>query len=154
MELGSLSTSTSSIQREAYLEGRRVRSHALKRSKGRPADVVEAANRLHAFLDQRCGGSPQLREWPVHAAEDLQVISRKIDRSVDRRRRRFTVSDHKRFPGAMALDDGHLKAFGGQVHLYARALRQGARRECRDYWIHQPIAGLMLRVELVVAEAA
>ena len=117
-----------------------------------PGDLVEAADRLHAFLDQRYGGSARMREWPVHAAENLQVISGRIDLLIDDGAG-FAVIDHKSFPGAMALDDERLKAFGGQVDLYARALRQGAARECRDYWIHQPIAGLMIKVALGTAEA-
>lgn len=117
-----------------------------------PGDLVEAADRLHAFLDQRYGGSARMREWPVYAAEDLQVISGRIDLLIDDGGV-FTVVDHKSFPGAMALDDERLNAFGGQVDLYTRALRQGAARDCYDYWIHQPIAGLMIKVELVAAEA-
>jgi ATP-dependent exoDNAse (exonuclease V) beta subunit len=118
-----------------------------------PGDLVEAADRLHAFLDQRYGGSTRLREWPVHAAENLQVISGRIDLLIDDGGG-FTLIDHKSFPGAMELDDRRLRAFGGQVDLYARALRAGAGRECREYWIHQPIAGLMIRIALVDAEAA
>jgi ATP-dependent exoDNAse (exonuclease V) beta subunit len=117
-----------------------------------PGDLVEAADRLHAFLDLRYGGSARMREWPVHAAENLQVISGRIDLLIDDGDS-FAVIDHKSFPGAMALDDERLKAFGGQVDLYARALRQSAARECRDYWIHQPIAGLMIKVALAAAEA-
>jgi hypothetical protein len=115
-------------------------------------DLVEAADRLHAFLDKRYGGSARMREWPVHAAENLQVISGRIDLLIDNGDS-FAVIDHKSFPGAMALDDERLNAFGGQVDLYTRALRQGAARDCYDYWIHQPIAGLMIKVELVAAEA-
>ena len=117
-----------------------------------PGDLVEAADRLHAFLDERYGGSARMREWPVHAAENLQVISGRIDLLIDDGYG-FAVIDHKSFPGAMALDDERLNAFGGQVDLYARALRQGAARECRDYWIHQPIAGLMIKIALVATEA-
>lgn len=117
-----------------------------------PGDLVEAADRLHAFLDQRYGGSAQMREWPVHAAENLQVISGRIDLLIDDGEA-FAVVDHKSFPGAMALDAERLNAFGGQVDLYARALRQAAGRDCHDYWIHQPIAGLMIRLDLVPAGA-
>lgn len=118
-----------------------------------PGDLVKAADRLHAFLSKRYSGSAQLREWPVHAAENLQVISGRIDLLIDHGGG-FTVIDHKSFPGTMELSDGRLKAFGGQVDLYARALRAGAGRECRDYWIHQPIAGLMIRIDLMASEAA
>jgi ATP-dependent exoDNAse (exonuclease V) beta subunit len=116
-------------------------------------DLVEAADRLHAFLDQRYGGSARMREWPVHAAENLQVISGRIDLLIDDGDG-FAVIDHKSFPGAMALDETRLKAFGGQAELYARALHACAGRECRDYWIHQPIAGMMIRIALLAAEAA
>jgi hypothetical protein len=117
-----------------------------------PEDLVEAADRLHFFLDHRYGGFARMREWPVQAAENLQVISGRIDLLIDDGEA-FSIVDHKSFPGAMALDDERLKAFGGQVDLYARALRQAAGRDCRDYWIHQPIAGLMIKVDLVTAEA-
>ena len=93
-----------------------------------------------------------MREWPVYAGENLQVISGRIDLLIDNSEA-FSVVDHKSFPGAMALDDERLTAFGGQVDLYARALRQAAGRDCKDYWIHQPIAGLMIKVELAPAEA-
>ncbi|HEX8402674.1 MAG TPA: UvrD-helicase domain-containing protein [Allosphingosinicella sp.] len=118
-----------------------------------PRDLVEAANRLHAFLDLRFGSSARLREWPVHGAEQLQVISGKIDLLIDDMEG-FAVIDHKSFPGAIHLDDKRLGGFGGQVDLYARALRTGTARECREYWVHQPIAGLMIRVELVAEAAA
>lgn len=54
-----------------------------------------------------------MREWPVHAAENLQVISGRIDLLIDDGGV-FTVVDHKSFPGAMALDDKRLNAFGGR----------------------------------------
>ena len=94
-----------------------------------PGDLVEAADRLHTFLDQRYGGSARMREWPVHAAENLQVISGRIDLLIDDGAS-FAVIDHKSFPGVMALDDERLKAFGGQVistlALFAKATRESA----------------------------
>ncbi len=117
-----------------------------------PKALVEAAHRLDAFLDQRFGGSARLREWPVYATEDLQVISGRIDLLIDDGGG-FVVIDHKSFPGAMDLDDERLKALGGQVDLYSRALRNATARECLEYWIHQPIAGVMIRVDLEAAEA-
>jgi ATP-dependent exoDNAse (exonuclease V) beta subunit len=117
-----------------------------------PMALVEAADRLHAFLDRRFGGSARLREWPVHSAEELQVISGRIDLLIDDGDG-FAIIDHKSFPGAMGLDDERLKAIGGQVDLYSRALRDATARDCREYWIHQPIAGMMIRVHLDAAEA-
>jgi len=115
-----------------------------------PADLVGAADRLHQFLDERFAGAARLREWPVHATEDLQLISGRIDLLLDDGGD-FAIIDHKSFPGAMELDDQRLQTFGGQVGLYSRALRRGAGRSCREYWVHQPVAGVMIRVELVAS---
>ncbi|MEQ9641461.1 MAG: PD-(D/E)XK nuclease family protein [Alphaproteobacteria bacterium] len=117
-----------------------------------PADLVSASDRLHGFLDTRFAGAAHLREWSVHAAEDLQVISGRIDLLLDNGGD-FVIVDHKSFPGSMELDAERLRAFGGQVDLYSRALRGGAGRGCRECWIHQPIAGLMVRVEIATVEA-
>jgi hypothetical protein len=54
----------------------------------------------------------------------------------------------------MELDIERLRAFGGQLDLYSRALLRGARRSCREYWVHQPVAGVIVRVELADAPRA
>jgi ATP-dependent exoDNAse (exonuclease V) beta subunit len=118
-----------------------------------PADLVSASDRLHDFLDVRFGAAARLPEWPVHADEELQVISGRIDLLLDDGGD-FAIVDHKSFPGSMELDAERLQAFGGQVDLYSRALRRGVGRGCRQYWVHQPIAGVMVRVELASAETA
>jgi ATP-dependent helicase/nuclease subunit A len=112
-----------------------------------PADLVSASDRLHGFLDRRFGGASRRSEWPVHALDELQVISGRIDLLIDDGRD-FAIIDHKSFPGSMELDIERLRAFGGQLDLYSRALLRGAGRSCREYWVHQPIAGVMVRVEL------
>jgi len=115
-----------------------------------PADLVEASNRLHAFLDQRFGGAARLREWPVHAAEELQVIAGRIDLLIEDGGE-FALVDHKSFPGSMELNEERLRAFGGQLYLYSRALWRVAGRNCREYWVHQPVAGVIVRVEMSAA---
>jgi ATP-dependent exoDNAse (exonuclease V) beta subunit len=117
-----------------------------------PADLVGAADRLYDFVDQRFQGGSRMREWPIHAAEELQVIAGRIDMLIELNGD-LAIIDHKSFPGSMDLDEERLKAFGGQVDLYSRALRRVSGRDCQEYWIHQPIAGLMLRVELSRAAA-
>ncbi len=118
-----------------------------------PTNLVAAADLLHKFLDERFAGAARLREWPVHAAEELQFISGRIDLLLDDGGD-FAIIDRKSFPGAMQLDDERLREFAGQVHLYARALRRGTGRGCREYWIHQLIAGVALRVEFAETLAA
>ncbi|HEU0160918.1 MAG TPA: UvrD-helicase domain-containing protein [Rhizomicrobium sp.] len=111
-----------------------------------PADLVIAADRLREFITSRFQGAQRLAEWPVHAVEDLQVISGRIDLLLDDGTN-LVILDHKSFPGSMELDAERLRAFGGQVELYSRALSVGVGRAVQDYWIHQPIAGVMARVK-------
>ncbi|UYY58015.1 UvrD-helicase domain-containing protein [Sphingomonas sp. S2-65] len=109
------------------------------------ADLVEASDRLGAFLDERFPGASRHHELPVHAVEALQVISGRIDLLVELEDG-FAIMDHKSFPGSMAMDTERLRAFSGQVDLYSRALRVASGRECYQFWVHQPIAGVMTRI--------
>ena len=52
-----------------------------------PADLVSASDRLHDFLSRRFGDAARFPEWPIHAAEELQVISGRIDLLLDDERR-------------------------------------------------------------------
>jgi ATP-dependent helicase/nuclease subunit A len=112
-----------------------------------PADLVTAADRLREFIVSRFQGAQCLAEWPVHAVENLQVISGRIDLLLDDGRT-LIILDHKSFPGSIGLDAERLRAFGGQVGLYSRALSRATGRDRQEFWIHQPVAGVMLRIEL------
>lgn len=116
-----------------------------------PGELVAASDRFHAFVDGRYAGAARMREWPIHATDDRQVIAGRIDMLIEGDDL-TAIIDHKSFPGSMELDAARLQAFGGQVDLYSRALRSASGRGCDEYWAHQPIAGLMLRVG--VKEAA
>jgi ATP-dependent helicase/nuclease subunit A len=112
-----------------------------------PGDMVLASDRLHAFVDRRFKDANRRREWPIHALHGLQVISGRIDMLLDGEGG-FAIVDHKSFPGSMQVDSERLKAFGGQVTLYSRALENAAGRGSSEYWVHQPIVGVMTRIEL------
>ena len=112
-----------------------------------PGDLVAVSDRLDAFLDQRFGQANRHREWPVYAGVGIQAISGRIDLLVDDGNG-FAVIDHKSFPGSMTLDEGRLRAFAGQVVLDSRAIEEVTGRRCREFWVHQPIAGVMTRVDL------
>jgi ATP-dependent exoDNAse (exonuclease V) beta subunit len=112
-----------------------------------PCDLVAASDRLHAFLDGRYPGALRRREWPVNAVVGRRVISGRIDLLVEDGED-FVVIDHKSFPGAMELDPGRLQAFAGQAALYARALSQVSGRSVSDYWVHQPVTGVIARIRI------
>jgi ATP-dependent exoDNAse (exonuclease V) beta subunit len=112
-----------------------------------PADVLTAADRLHAFLDSRFGGVRRFAEIPVHAADGTQIIVGRIDLLIELPDG-FVLIDHKSFPGTVDVEGERLSAFGGQMSLYARALERVTGRPCLEYWLHQPVAGRMTRVAL------
>jgi ATP-dependent exoDNAse (exonuclease V) beta subunit len=112
-----------------------------------PADLLESSSRLQGFLADRFPGSRVMREWPVHALADTQLIAGRIDLLVDTSDG-YIVFDHKSFPGAMDIDGERLLSFAGQAGMYARALESVTGRKCHQFWLHQPIAAIMTRIEM------
>jgi ATP-dependent helicase/nuclease subunit A len=112
-----------------------------------PADFVAASDRLHAFLSDRFGDARRSVEWPVHVIDASQIIVGRIDLLVELPDD-FVVVDHKSFPGTIDVEGERLRAFAGQISLYARALERITGRECREFWLHQPVAALMTKVTI------
>lgn len=112
----------------------------------RGEDLVEISNRLHAFITRQFPDGTRHDEWPVHALDNGQIIAGRLDLLIDLGDG-YAIIDHKSFPGSMAVDSDRLRAFAGQVELYARALGQITGRTRFEYWLHQPVSGMMSRVE-------
>jgi ATP-dependent exoDNAse (exonuclease V) beta subunit len=111
------------------------------------ADLVVISDRLTAFLVNRWGLAPALREWPVHAEDGLQIVAGRLDLLIDLGDG-YAIIDHKSFPGSMAMDQDRLRAFAGQVRLYADALVRITGRTRFEYWVHQPVVGAITRIGL------
>lgn len=112
-----------------------------------PTDLVTIADRLHAFVGTRFAGAPAFREWSVHAEDGLQVLSGRLDLLIDLGDG-YAIIDHKSFPGSVAIDEVRLREFAGQMSLYARAIERVTGRTRFEYWVHQPIAAVMTRIEI------
>lgn len=110
-------------------------------------DLMAIGDRLQAFIRERFPGGIVRREWPLTAAEGDQIIEGRVDLVVEWNGQ-LVIIDHKAFPGVVDPDGDRLSSFWGQAALYARALLavHGARPV--QIWLHQPIAGRMLRVEM------
>lgn len=111
------------------------------------ADTVAISDRLQSFITRRFGSSTQLKEWPIHAEDGLQIVGGRLDLLIDIGDG-FAIIDHKSFPGSVGLDELRLREFAGQVNLYARAIQRITGKGHFEYWIHQPIAAVMTRIEL------
>lgn len=113
-----------------------------------PADLVEISDRLRTFVNTKFSGAANLKEWPVHAEDGLQIVVGRLDLLIDLGDG-YAIVDHKSFPGSMMIDQDRLRKFASQVSLYARAIERITGKKRIEYWIHQPIAAVMTRIELV-----
>lgn len=111
------------------------------------ADLVAIGDGLRDFVRDRFPGGVVRREWPVTAAEGDQLIEGRIDFVVDWEGQ-LIILDHKAFPGVVDPEGDRLKSFWGQADLYARGLLAVHGPRPVQIWLHQPIAGRVLRVEM------
>jgi hypothetical protein len=58
----------------------------------------------------------------------------------------FDVIDHKSFPGTVELDPDRLHAIAGQLSLYSTALNAVVGPRPTRFWLHQPIAGIVVNL--------
>jgi hypothetical protein len=107
-----------------------------------PHLLIEAADRLWGFLQQRYPGAEFMREWPVVAEVGEQVISGRMDLLIDLGDS-FALIDHKSFPGGMERDAARLAGVLGQARLYSMAVEGVTRKPIKEFWVHQPVVGLM-----------
>ncbi|MGP9819339.1 UvrD-helicase domain-containing protein [Salinarimonas sp. NSM] len=112
-----------------------------------PEDLLEMSRRLAAFLADRYPDAGLAPEWPVHLPDGDRVLAGRIDLLVDAGET-LAIVDHKSFPGGVEDGDARLAAFAGQAGLYARAVSRATGRPCGDLWLHQPIVGRVVRVEV------
>ena len=72
----------------------------------------------------------------MHTESGGQVTAGRVDL-----RNGFVLIDHKRFPGALALDDDRLRAFVGQARCYTHAVEAALGKPCVAVWAYQPTVG-------------
>ncbi|WP_043540527.1 UvrD-helicase domain-containing protein [Salinarimonas rosea] len=112
-----------------------------------PDDLLEMSRRLAAFLAAHYPDAGLAPEWPVHMPDGDRVLAGRIDLLVDAGDR-LAIVDHKSFPGGVETGDARLAAFAGQAGLYARAVTRATGRPCGELWLHQPVVGRIVRVEV------
>ncbi len=110
-----------------------------------PQDAVIACDRLWSHLDVAWSDAGIVREVPVTAAIDDQVVSGRIDMLVQSPEE-FAIVDHKSFPGSRDHWDAKACAYGAQLGMYSRAVATASGRSCAGLYIHMPIVGALLRV--------
>jgi ATP-dependent exoDNAse (exonuclease V) beta subunit len=118
----------------------RWRVHEIK------ADAVcDASARLHADILRRWPTGTVLKEAPVHARLEDQLVSGRIDLVVEHDKG-FVVIDHKSFPGAPDQWEARAVGYGAQLELYAEAITVATGRPCDVLFVHMPMVGALLRL--------
>ena len=110
-----------------------------------PADVIAAADQLEAHIRQRWPGGAILREAPLSARIDGQLVTGRIDILVAHEGRHIVI-DHKSYPGSKAEQERRAAGHGAQLELYAKAIEAATGRRCEELYIHMPLTGALLRV--------
>ncbi|MDB4962531.1 MAG: UvrD/REP helicase [Myxococcales bacterium] len=132
---------------------RTARATALLRSYGvadhlDPSEVATAATRLWTWLTADLGATRLHREWPVgKRTADGTLVGGTAD-LVARTAAGFVLVDHKTFPGS--LDDAlaRLPKYSGQLATYARVITAAMGIPVVSMWIHLPVLGIVVSVEL------
>ncbi len=108
-------------------------------------EVLDASDRLFAYLSNRWPDGKLCRETRVSARLGDQLVNGRIDLLVVHAAG-LAVIDHKAFPGSRDSWDARATGYGPQLALYAEALDKARPGVPCDLYVHMPIVGALLRV--------
>lgn len=109
-------------------------------------DVIAAADRLRASIENLWPGANVHREWPVSAMLGEQRLEGRIDMIVEHEGG-FAIIDHKSFPGGAEHWPARCGKYRPQLEAYASALTAATRKPVTGLYLHLPVAGVLLAIE-------
>lgn len=113
------------------------------------AAALEAARRLHGWIEERFAPRRMLAECPiVHRRDDGRIVRGWIDVLVETANG-WVVIDHKSSPRPRSDWPVELAEHSGQLAAYRDAL-EAAGRPVSGCWIHFPVGGGLVRAEFAV----
>ena len=121
-----------------------------------PSLLPACADPFFAWLRERtagtggsgAAGAAPMREWPVRQRlPDGRILAGSIDLLAPLRDG-WLLLDHKSFPGDRAQRDLALKKHAAQLRAYGGAVEAATKRPVLEMWIHLPVRGECVRVEL------
>ena len=111
-----------------------------------PVQVLEAAERFHAWVATTFVGARLQREYPVlHRVDDQGLVSGTAD-LILRCGDKTVIIDHKSFPGDEVTAQERAKSYAGQLATYAAAVRAADSSATIRTWIHFPVVGLVVEI--------
>ncbi len=110
-----------------------------------PEALVEAGNRLIAWIQREHPDAAVHRELPVQLRQGEQIIAGTADLVLEMADG-FILLDHKGFPGNEKQCKDKALTFAGQLDAYARALEMALGKKCLARFIHFPVQGLLVEL--------
>lgn len=109
--------------------------------------VLVMADRFHRWLEGHAPG-PRCPEWPVRwVRDDGRVLSGDIDLLVPYGDG-WLLIDHKSFPGDTRRRDGMAQKWAGQLSAYRAAVEAATGKPVEEVWVHLPVRGEVVRLEI------
>lgn len=116
-----------------------------------PASLLGIGTSLEAALGARWPEATLRHEWPVRwrrqTAQGARLVVGAIDLVVDDPGG-IVVIDHKAYPGDVGGRDRRVQEYAGQLRAYLEALASATGRRAEEAWLHFPLRGELVRVEL------
>ncbi|MCC6763626.1 MAG: UvrD-helicase domain-containing protein [Deltaproteobacteria bacterium] len=110
----------------------------------RPDDLLDASDRLRAWVEARFPGSVWHREWPLqHRQPDGTIVRGTADLVIEHSGG-FAVIDHKSFPGTAEQAAHRAVAYTGQLAAYAAAVTAARGRPVTGCFVHLPVLGAIV----------
>ena len=116
-----------------------------------PTSLVQASDALRSFLNGRYPGAAWRREWPLLARFSDGGQPRLLQGQVDlflELPDGFVLVDHKSFPGSERERDARIVRHAVQLGTYAFFLERALRRPLRAAFVHLPIRGEIVEVDV------
>lgn len=111
-----------------------------------PADLIEASDRLMAWVDRRWPGAKWCREWAVaHPRADGSQVRGFADLVLDTADG-LVVIDHKSRPGSLDKLLGEAAGHAGQLGAYGAAIEAATGRKVIGGFIYFAVAGWVVQV--------
>ncbi len=112
------------------------------------AQLPEASDRLAAWIDSRWSGATWRREWPLQHRLQEGTILRGVADLVLETAAGLVLLDHKSFPGSRAQATERAAEYAGQLAAYAHALEAASGKQVIGAYIHLPVSGVVMAVEI------
>ncbi len=110
--------------------------------------VVAGSDNLYTWIDANWKDAKYRREWPLTYRNEQGTILRGNADLVLQTNEGFIIIDHKSFPGNREQALERCRQYSGQIKAYAEAVIKGTGQPVRASYIHLPVSGMMVEMDI------